>query len=246
MTEPPPRTRTESELVEFVRSSDVRAPDSLHRQVQALVAARGGPAREHPRRAPRAPDLPRPHFLRPRLSPPRLIGVAAAVAVAAIALVAGLGRGGSSTLSMPQTAAPMLTSAATMPAPPQSRANPAKLAAAVDGVKFPYWANRFGWRSTGMRDDRMDGRAVTTVFYSDSRGHRIGYAIVAGTPAPRLDSGGVATWRRGVTYRMLSAGGVAIVTWLRDGHLCMVAGRGVSGATLLKLAGWSDRDATAS
>ena len=30
MTELPPRPRTESELVELIRSSDVRAPDSLH------------------------------------------------------------------------------------------------------------------------------------------------------------------------------------------------------------------------
>lgn len=237
MTEQLP-PRTESELVELVRSSDVRAPDSLHRQVQAQVTAHRGPARGQ-RFAGRGALLPRPSF-----SPLGLIGLGAVVALVAIAIVAGLGHGGSSTLSMRQTAAPML-SAATMPAPPQSSANPTKLAAAVDGVKFPYWKERFGWRSTGMRDDRMDGRAVTTVFYSDSHGHRIGYAIVAGTPAPRV-GGGVALWRGGVTYRMLSANGVAIVTWLRDGHLCVVSGRGVSSATLLKLASWSDRDVTAS
>ena len=246
MTELPPHTRRESELVELVRSSDVRAPDSLHRQVRALVAARQGPAR--PRLRSRRSALRTAPSPRSRFSPWGSVGVAAAVAVAiavvTIALVAGLGRGDSSTLSMSQTAAPML-SAATMPAPPQSSANRAKLAAAVDGVKFPYWADRFGWRSTGMRDDRMDGRAVTTVFYSDSHGRRIGYAIVAGTPAPRI-GGGVALWHGGVSYRTLSADGVAIVTWLRDGQLCMVSGRGVSRATLLKLASWSDRDATAS
>jgi hypothetical protein len=242
MREPPPPT--ESELVELVRSSDVRAPDSLHRQVQALVAARQHPARR-PRFVARAAAARPPH---PRFSPLGSIGgVLAAVAVVAIVLVAaGLGHRGSSTLSMRQTAAPMLR-AATMPAPAQSSADPAKLAAAVDGVRFPYWADRFGWRSTGMRDDRIDGRAVTTVFYSDSHGHRIGYAIVAGTPAPRIvGDAGVALWREGVTYRLLNAGGVAIVTWLRDGHLCVVSGRGVPGATLLKLASWSDHNATAS
>jgi hypothetical protein len=251
MTELPPRTpprpRTESELLERVRTSDVRAPDSLHRQIQALVAARRSSTEPHLRLR-RSAARTTPAVLRSRFSPWGSVGVAAAVAVAiaaiAIALVAGLGHGGSSTLNMRQTAAPML-SAATMPAPPQSSANPAKLAAAVDGVKFPYWADRFGWRSTGMRDDRMDGRTVTTVFYSDSSGHRIGYAIVAGIPAPHV-GGGVALWHGGVTYRTLSADGVAIVTWLRDGHLCMVSGRDVSRATLLKLASWSDRDATAS
>ncbi|MCW2970968.1 MAG: hypothetical protein JWO23_2095, partial [Solirubrobacterales bacterium] len=35
------RPSTESELVEFVRSIDVRAPDSLHREVQSLIGASG-------------------------------------------------------------------------------------------------------------------------------------------------------------------------------------------------------------
>ena len=145
---------------------------------------------------------------------------------------------------MRQAAAPTLR-AATLPAPPESSANHAQLAVAVDGVPFPYWEDRFGWRSTGTRSDRIDGRTVTTVFYSDAAGRRIGYAILAGTPAPRID-GGVVAWRGGVPYRLLTANGAAVVTWLRDGRLCVVSGRGVSSATLLKLASWSDRDASAS
>jgi len=34
--------------------------------------------------------------------------------------------------------------------------------------------------------------------------------------------------------------GAPVVTWLRDGHLCVVSGHGVSGATLLRLASWGD------
>jgi hypothetical protein len=56
----------------------------------------------------------------------------------------------------------------------------------------------------------------------------------------------VVVWRGGVSYRMLSENGAAVVTWLRDRHLCVVSGRGVSSATLLRLASWSDHDATAS
>ena len=67
-----------------------------------------------------------------------------------------------------------------------------------------------------------------------------------GTPAPRIGGGVVAVARWSEPHVVLSADGVAIVTWLRDGHLCMVSGRGVSRATLLKLASWSDRDASAS
>jgi hypothetical protein len=68
-----------------------------------------------------------------------------------------------------------------------------QLATAVDGVTFPYWEDRFAWRSTGARTDRLDGRTVTTVFYAN-----------------------------------------------RDGRMCVLSGKGVSGATLLALAGWSD------
>jgi hypothetical protein len=56
----------------------------------------------------------------------------------------------------------------------------------------------------------------------------------------------VIAWRGGVSYRLLTENGAAVVTWLRDGHLCVVSGRGVSSATLLRLASWSDHDAIAS
>jgi hypothetical protein len=56
----------------------------------------------------------------------------------------------------------------------------------------------------------------------------------------------VIAWRGGVSYRLLTENGTAVVTWLRDGHLCVVSGHGISSATLLRLASWSDRDATAS
>lgn len=83
---------------------------------------------------------------------------------------------------------------------------------------------------------------MTTVFYSDGHGHRIGYAIVAGTPAPSA-RGGVIAWRARTPFRELVENGVPVVTWLRDGHLCVMSGRGVAGATLLKLASWDARAA---
>src|ERR1700730_458996 len=96
-----------------------------------------------------------------------------------------------------------------------------------------------GARSPGSRTDRVGGRAVTTVFYADAGGRRIGYAIVAGTPAPR-STGGAIAWRKKTPYRLLTENGTAVVTWLRDGHLCVVSGRGVSSATLLRLASWGN------
>jgi len=217
---------TESELVELVRSADVRAPDSLHSSVESLVAARSAGAR-HGRRS----SGERRSWL-----PAGLAVATALVAVLVVALAVSLSGAGSSGSSLRQASALTLR-AATAPAPRESSGNPAELAAAVDGVSFPYWRDHFGWRSTGARTDRIGGRAVTTVFYADAQGRRIGYAIVAGVQ-PRPPSGGVSSLREGTVYRLLTVNGATVVTWLRDGHLCVVSGRGVDSATLLRLASW--------
>ncbi len=221
-------------IAELLRSFDAPAPDSLHRRVESLVAS-------HERRfAPRSPRW------APRLLSPWGLAttVTAAIVVAVVAIAVGLSGGGAPTVTFSQAAAPTLR-AAMLPAPPESRAHHGQLAATVDGVSFPYWSESFGWRSTGARTDRVDGRSVTTVFYADSAGQRIGYSILAGTPAPHV-SGGVVIWRGGVAYRLLTYNGAAAVTWLRAGHLCVVSGRGIASTTLLRLASWSERDATPS
>jgi hypothetical protein len=236
------------QVTELLRSFDTEpAPARLHRRVEALVAEHAGPTRRDAeprgaRLAGRASSR-RPLSVSGFAAAGAVVVVVVVVVVVALATVFG-GNGGSRTPSLRQAAAPTLR-VATLSAPPENRANHAQLAAAVDGVPFPYWEDRFGWRSTGTRSDRIDGRTVTTVFYSNSSGRRIGYAILAGSPAPRID-GGVVLWRGGVSYRLLTVDGAAAVTWLRDGRLCVVSGRGVSSATLLRLASWSDRDATAS
>jgi hypothetical protein len=236
MTETPTQSEDEQRrIAELVRSFDASAPESLHRQVESLVVTRQEQERHVARRA-----------WRRVFSPVGLAGAGAALAaVVAVAIAVGLSGGGSApTVSFSQAAAPTLR-AATLPAPSESQAHHAQLAVAVEGVPFPYWSERFGWHSTGSRTDRVDGRSITTVFYSDPHGRRIGYAILAGTPVPRV-GGGVIAWRGGVSYRLLTEHGAAVVTWLRDGHLCVLSGRGISSATLLKLASWSDHGATVS
>lgn len=211
-------TPQESELIEFVRAIDVRAPQELHARIEALVSEQTAAHRR------------RPATIRWGLS-----GAAAFAAVVAV-LVVSLAGGGGSTLTLP-TAVALTLRPATMAAPVENPHNDTMLAASVDGVAFPYWEESFGWRSTGARTDHVDGRTVTTVFYADAHGHWIGYAIVAGTPAPQV-SGGVVKERAGTPYRFLSEDGAQVVTWLRDGHLCVVAGHGVSVGTMLSLASW--------
>jgi hypothetical protein len=206
---------TESELVELVRSIDARAPERLHRRIDALVAERTSARRR-------------------RAAPLRLgLAGALALAVIAVALVAGLS-GGGSTLTL-RGAVALTLRHATAQAPAQDPRNRTELAADVEGIAFPYWDDRFGWRSTGARTDSVGGRTVRTVFYA--RGHQwIGYAIASGG-APSV-SGGVTRTRDGTVYRFLTEDGARVVTWRRDGRLCVVSGRGVSDATLMALASW--------
>jgi hypothetical protein len=243
MSRQPTDIDNQQRVAELLRSLDTPAPESLHRRVESLVATHEERGRRgHAARADRASASRAPH--RRPFSAAGFAAVAvAAIAVVAIALAVSFDRG-SHTLSLRQAIAPTLR-AATQPAPAESRADHAELTAAVGGVKFPYWGERFGWHSTGTRSDRIEGRVVTTVFYADAAGRRIGYAILAGTPAPRI-SGGKVAWHGGMPYRVLSENGAAVVTWQRDGHLCVVSGRGVSSATLLKLASSSDRETTTS
>jgi hypothetical protein len=173
----------------------------------------------------------------------RLVAAGALVAVVVAVLAVVLGGGGQASLSLRQASALTLGPARTQ-APPESTRNGAELVASVQGVHFPYWEEHFGWRSTGQRTDRVAGRTVTTVFYANGGGQRIGYAIVAGTPAPSM-RGGAVQWRHGTPYRLLHANGAEVVTWLRDGRLCVLSGRGVDGATLLRLATWGERGSAA-
>jgi hypothetical protein len=212
----------EPELTERLRAIDVRAPQELHERIGALVAERSG-ARHRPagRR--------------------RRLGGAVALAAIVAALVISLGGGGgSSRLTVFATVA-LTQRPASAGAPAENPHNGTELAVAVDGVPFPYWEDRFGWRSTGSRTDGVDGREITTVFYADRDGLRIGYAIVAGTPAPVAD-GGVVRWRGGTAYRLKRLDGSEVVIWQRAGHLCVIAGHGVGSATLLALASWQGRD----
>jgi hypothetical protein len=240
MTDPrqtTPRPADEAELIEFVRSIDVPAPASLHRKIDAMIAERSGGTR--PALGRRQGTATRPFGFAPRLA---AVGAIAA-AVIALAVAFSLS-GSSSTLSVRDTA--LLTHrAATHPAPAENSRDRRELAAAVDGVSFPYWGGRLGWHTTGSRSDQIDGRTVTTIFYENSHGKRIGYSIVAGA-APSQGTGGVVSRRDGTPYRLLTINGVPVVTWQRGGHLCVVSGRGVGGATLLRLASWDDHRSQAS
>ncbi len=214
----------EQELVELLRSVDVRAPEALHARVQAMADEH---RREHTTLGGALSGM--------RV---RLGALAAAGAAAGAALALALGGPGSTALSLGEAAAVTLRPA-TLPAPTESHSDRAALNAGVEGISFPYWEDRFGWRSTGSRTSHVAGRTVHTVFYEDRHGRRVGYSIVAGTPAPNMPADQV-HWLNGTAFHLSTVGGARVVTWERNGHLCVVAGRNVAPEKLLTLASWDD------
>ncbi len=222
----------EFELIERIRSVDVRAPEALHERVAALVAERTERRR---------------WGLRPRPRRPAFAGaLAAAVGAAAILVAIAVFGGGGGTAPTPtilRSASTLTLGGATAGAPRENRMRRGELLADVEGVAFPYWEESFGWRATGARSGTIAGRPVTTVYYTNGNGARIGYAIIGGSPPPRL-SGDQVRWLDGTDYRVLELGGQRAVVWLRSGRLCVVSGRGVDASTLLRLASWHEGAAT--
>jgi len=128
---------------------------------------------------------------------------------------------------------------ATVPEPPDDHATLPHLRAA--GLPFPYWEDRFGWKATGVRNDDVDGRALTTVFYR-SHGRRIAYTIVPGARLPAVPGAETFT-RGGIVVHASTDDRRLIVTWLRRGHTCVLSGIDVPLATLTALAVWRSHGA---
>jgi hypothetical protein len=191
----------------------VRAPVQLRSSIQALADSAGTPSR-------------------PRKSRLRLAAMgaltAAAVATAVLVLTATSPppKGGS---------APTVLQAARLALGPATLASPAE--SPRDHDLLARSVGQPGWRAAGARTDRLGGRTVTTVFYSDGASGRIGYAIVAG-PALPVPRAATVVERGGVRFSVLGSSGAAVVTWRQAGHTCVLAARGVGSQTLMGLASW--------
>ena len=199
----------------IVSSVQQPAPDSLHRWLDEQTQ----PAAQRRSRRPR---------LRLAFAMPLATALAAVVVLALV-----LAGGGSSAPTLQQTTH-LALAAAVYPAPGEARGNPGALSDSAGGIPFPYWDRTLGWHAVGSRVDKLRGRTVITVFYTGADGRRVGYAIVSG--APLKVSGGVSSTDGGVKYTLLRYGTARLVTWERNGHTCVIAGRTVSNWTLLRLA----------
>ncbi len=210
-------------------------------QQRALKLLGGAAAQE---RAPQAlreslssqPQRPRRRRARTRRGGMLSLGLATAgvIALAVVALLPG-----SAQITTAQ-AASFARLPATAPAPAQSKHDPATVTAAVDGVAFPYWSDRFGWHTSGARSDRLGARRTETVFYSHAHGTvQVGYTIVGG-PAITTPAGATRVWSNGTLFLAFRQGARNVVTWERHRRTCVLSGAAVPVRTLLQLASWED------
>ena len=198
------------------RAAPVRAPSSLRERIAADRARAGRAPRQ--RRA--------------------VLGGALATAAAVIVLVLVLalpgGVPGSPSVSQ---AASLALRGVSSPAPPPARAAPlVKLSRDVDEVYFPNWA-ALGWTASGERDDRIDGRLTSTIYYSGRGGAQVAYTIVGG-PALTEPGGAALSHLNGIQLRSIALGRRLVVTWRRGGHTCILSSAQVPDKVLLALAAW--------
>lgn len=160
-------------------------------------------------------------------------GATAALTAVAIALDSGTERPGAPSQASVQAAARFNP---TDPAPAAIGGTPPVVDAKVGAQDFPDWTKKFGWKATGQRRDELSGRTVTTVFYRNSKGARLGYAIVDGAPLGEPAPGRRLT-RDGKAYNVARTDRQTTVTWIQGGHTCVIVSPStVPESTLVDLA----------
>jgi hypothetical protein len=210
--------------------------DGQRRAAGALRAIEvGAPARLRTTLAAERPAAAR------RFAPLAWAGAAAAVAALAVAIV--LLAGGASAPTVDQ-AAGLASLPATAPAPGPRADQPTLLNAEAEGLAYPNWDHEFGWRARGERADELGDREATTVLYRNADGNRLAYTIVSGS-ALESEAGADSATVDGVELSVSRDGDRTVVTWLRDGHTCVLSGSGVPRRTMLELAAWKGDGAVA-
>jgi anti-sigma factor RsiW len=155
-----------------------------------------------------------------RLLPRLALGASAALAAAVVAVVLALSGGGAAPTVA--DAAQLATKPATGPPPRRAPGRPGALAASVDGVTFPDLRPTYGWRPSGVRRGTVDGRDALVVFYAKGA-KRLAYMVVGGDSLGG-SAGYPSSSYRGTDFRSFTVGGRPAVTWLRNGHTCVLTG----------------------
>jgi hypothetical protein len=231
----PPARQAE---VEAMAAGDAELAAALDGQRRAMTLVRGAAAEVHAPLALRERlEADRARLARPRARRRWFSVALAGAAAAAVLLAVVLAAAGGPTV---QDAAAFASQPPTAAAPP---AEGKLLAAGQDGVAFPEWEAKFGWKATGARKGEVDGRAATTVYY-EKDGNTLAYTIVGGDRLEGPDGARIID-AEGTPVEIFRADGTPAATWERDGHTCVLVGEGVPDAKLAELAGWKGLGAVA-
>jgi hypothetical protein len=226
-----PVDRVEDAERELLARRDFRA--ALERQRRAVAAVRAA--------APAVPGGLKRRIESQALGSPRRVprwrpALAGSLAVSLLALLAVTLLPGPAGEPDMARVADLATREGTAPAPAKDPARQGLLAEEADGIPYPDWRKKFGWKAEGARTDELGGRRAETVFY-EHRGHRIGYTILSGKALdpPR---GARRTVRNGVELHAFRDGPRTVVTFERAGRTCVLSGDVRRRRTLFELAAW--------
>jgi hypothetical protein len=233
----PPARQAE---IEAMAQEDEEVAAALDEQRRAVSMIRGAAAEVHAPLALRERlEADRGRLARPRARR-RWFSVALAGAAAAAVLLAVV-------LAAP--GGPTVQDAAAFAGKPPQASAPAgdgqRLPLEQDGVAFPDWAAKFGWKATGKRTGEVDGRDATTVYY-EKGGKTLAYTIVGGDALDAPGDARTITVAGTPVHVFRTDAGKPAVTWERDGQTCVMTGAGVPDAKLAELAGWQVNGALAS
>jgi hypothetical protein len=204
-------TERQRRAVRALQAGGPAAPAGLVRRVEVALQRPPPPRRSWPAQA--------------------LAVTAAAAAIAVVAVVVAITSGGPSVTA----AAALVDRGPTEPAPAGSPEAPALLDRRFGGVTYPDWS-RFGWMTMGARRDSVEGRDADTVFYTH-HGHVIAYTVIAGEPL-EPPAGATTEHAGGLELHRFRDGHRDVVTFVRDGRTCVLAGHVISSDTIVKLAAW--------
>jgi hypothetical protein len=104
------------------------------------------------------------------------------------------------------------------------------------GISFPDWGPSFGFEAVGVRRDHLGDRLATTVFYARDD-QRIAYTILSGLAVPAGAALRQSVWD-GVQIGSFLSHGRVVVTWLRNGHTCVLSGADTPAALLARMASY--------
>ena len=210
-TPPPEENEAHRRVADALRTGGPTVPPELLTSIRRRVDEAYGPA---PARSAR-PNR-RPAGWRLGLAAPGLAVACALIVVLVIGFTGSNGGG------------PSIAEAARLAFAPSTGAAPATrnarfLDASYQGVTFPSYA-RFQVPPTGIRSDRIGGRPAFTVFYRLRNGARMSYTVFSGKPVglPRNASHVVFQGVPLTTFN--TRPGLAVVTLVRFGRTCILAG----------------------